>query len=253
MSTTHLLYLHGFRSSPRSTKAQMVRQQIETRYPGITLWCPQLPPSPREAMALVMQGIAGWPRDRMAVMGSSLGGFYATWVAEQTGCRAALLNPAVNPARDLASHIGEQSAWHDPDERFFFRPEFVDELRALTCPAITRPERLSVAGPPQGANDPSGLTPAALCLPEQAGTGGRAVASRIGTSSAVREATSVGAQFFAVIAKGDEVLDWREMTGRYPGARIRLLEGGDHALSNFAENIDEVLAFLDLAGPQTGV
>jgi uncharacterized protein len=193
MSTTHLLYLHGFRSSPRSTKAQMVRQCIETQYPKVTLWCPQLPPSPREAMDRVMQGIAGWPRESMAVIGSSLGGFYATWVAEQTGCRAALLNPAVHPARDLAHYIGEQSSWHDPEERFFFRPEFVDELHALTCPTTSRPER-----------------------------------------------------YYALIAKGDEVLDWREMTGRYPGAQIRLLEGGDHAIGDFADYLDEVLAFLDL-------
>jgi predicted esterase YcpF (UPF0227 family) len=194
MPTTHLLYLHGFRSSPRSTKAQLVRQRIEAQYPQVTLWCPQLPPSPREAMALVTQGIAGWPRKRMAVVGSSLGGFYATWVAEQTGCRAALLNPAVDPARDLAKYIGEQTSWHDPQERFFFRPEFVDELRALSVQAITHPER-----------------------------------------------------YFALIAKGDEVLDWREMTSRYPGTHLRLLEGSDHAISEFADYLDEVLAFLDLA------
>jgi hypothetical protein len=48
---------------------------------------------------------------------------------------------------------------------------------------------------------------------------------------------------FAVIAKGDEVLDWREMTGRYPGARIKLLEASDHALSDFDDHIDEVFAF----------
>lgn len=193
MSTTHLLYLHGFRSSPHSTKAQMVRQRIAAQHPGITLWCPQLPPSPREAIALVLQGITDWPRDTMAVMGSSLGGFYATWVAEQTGCRAVLLNPAVHPARDLVKYIGEQSAWHDPSERFFFAPEFVDELQALNTGPLRQPE-----------------------------------------------------SYFAVIAKGDEVLDWREMTQRYAGARIRLLEGGDHALSDFDAHIDAVFDFLDL-------
>jgi predicted esterase YcpF (UPF0227 family) len=195
MTTTHLLYLHGFRSSPRSAKARLVQQRMATRHPGVTLWTPQLPPSPREAMALVMQGIADWPRERMAVIGSSLGGFYATWVAEQTGCRAALLNPAVEPARDLAKYIGEQTSWHDPEDHFFFRPEFIDELRALHCPSLTRPER-----------------------------------------------------YYALIAKGDEVLDWREMTGRYPGVHLRLLEGSDHALSEFADYLDEVLAFLDLPG-----
>ena len=53
--------------------------------------------------------------------------------------------------------------------------------------------------------------------------------------------------YFAVIAKGDEVLDWREMTGRYPGAKIELLEGSDHALSDFDRHIDQVFDFLDLA------
>ena len=194
MDTTHLLYLHGFRSSPLSFKAQRMQAVLRERHPGVTWWCPQLPPSPRAAMALVEQGIAGWPRERMAVVGSSLGGFYATWVAERTGCRAVLLNPAVHAARDLARHIGEQTAWHDPAQNFYFAPEYVDELRALEPPAITRPQR-----------------------------------------------------YFAVIAKGDEVLDWREMTARYPGARIRLLEGGDHALSDFDSHLPAVLEFLALA------
>ena len=191
---THLLYLHGFRSSPQSAKARAVAQRVQ-QHPGITWWCPQLPPSPREAMALVAEGIAGWPQASMAVVGSSLGGFYATWVAAHTGCRAVLLNPAVNPARDLQKYIGEQTSWHDPQDRFFFRPEFITELHALECP-----------GQP------------------------------------------VPAQVLAIIAKGDEVLDWREMQQRYPGSRIRLLEGGDHALSDFdTAHIDTVFDFLQLA------
>jgi predicted esterase YcpF (UPF0227 family) len=194
MPTTHLLYLHGFRSSPQSMKAKKVAARVLAHHPAVTWWCPQLPPSPRQAMAMVMQGIAGWPRASMAVVGSSLGGFYATWVAQQTGCPAVLLNPAVDPARDLAAYIGEQTAFHHPDERFFFEPVFVDELRAL------------VTGP---ASDPRNT--------------------------------------FAVIAKGDELLDWREMTGRYPGARIKLLEGSDHALSDFDDHMDAVFDFLDLA------
>jgi predicted esterase YcpF (UPF0227 family) len=189
----HLLYLHGFRSSPRSTKARMVADRVAQTHPEVTWWCPQLPPSPRAAMALVMDGIAAWPRRDMAVIGSSLGGFYATYVAEKCDCKAVLLNPAVHPARDLAKYIGEQTAWHDPEDRFFFEPRFIDELRALEAGPVRHPEN-----------------------------------------------------YFALIAKGDEVLDWREMTGRYPGARIRLLEGSDHAISDFAQHIDEVFAFLGL-------
>ena len=194
MTTTHLLYLHGFRSSPLSTKARLVQQRVAQHHPHVTLWCPQLPPSPRQAMDEVMQGIASWPRAQMAVMGSSLGGYYATWVAERTGCRAVLLNPAVHAARDLATQVGTHPSWHEPQETFEFKAGYVDELRALAVPAITRPER-----------------------------------------------------YYAMIAKGDEVLDWREMSAHYPGAPGRVLEGSDHAISEFALYLDEVLGFLDLA------
>ena len=190
--TTHLLYLHGFRSSPASSKAQKMAALIQQDYPGVTCWCPQLPPSPALAVRQIMQGIAQWPAS-MAVMGSSLGGFYATWVAEQRRCKAVLLNPAIDPARDLARYIGEQTAWHNPKETFFFQAEFVDELRALNAGPLTTP-----------------------------------------------------ANYMAVIAKGDEVLSWREMAARYAGANIRLLEGGDHALSDFDAHLSAILEFLKL-------
>jgi predicted esterase YcpF (UPF0227 family) len=193
---THLLYLHGFRSSPQSTKARLVARRVAADHPSLVWWCPQLPPSPREAIDLLMRGIANWPHDgAMGVIGSSLGGFYAAHVAARTRCRAVLLNPAVDPARDLARHIGTQTAWHDPSESFHFSPAFVDELRALEPGAIVPPERL-----------------------------------------------------LAIVAKGDEVLDWREMAQRHAASRVTLLEGGDHALSDFeTRHLDDVLAFLGLA------
>src|SRR3954467_7435126 len=86
MPVTHLLYLHGFRSSPQSTKARQMAARVRERHPQVTWWCPQLPASPRAAMQLVMTGIAQWPAT-MAVVGSSLGGFYATCVAQARGCK----------------------------------------------------------------------------------------------------------------------------------------------------------------------
>ncbi|RQO83030.1 YqiA/YcfP family alpha/beta fold hydrolase [Acidovorax sp. FJL06] len=194
MTTTHLLYLHGFRSSPLSAKARLMAAHVARHHPAATFWCPQLPPSPQAAMALVAQGIADWPRAAMAVVGSSLGGFYASWVAQQARCPSVMLNPAVDPARDLARYIGEQTTWQNPEERFFFLPEYIAELQAL---------------------DMRGRPPAA---PE-----------------------------LAIIAQGDEVLDWREMAARYPEARQIVQEDGDHALGNFADYLPQVAAFLDLA------
>ena len=194
----HLLYLHGFRSSPASFKARRMADWMQAHRPDVHWWCPQLPPSPAAAWALINRGIADWPRtpgpQGMAVVGSSLGGFYATAVAEATGCPAVLLNPAVDPARDLAAHVGDQTQFHAPNEHFYFRPEYIAELQALSVPAITRPER-----------------------------------------------------YAAVIAKGDEVLDWREMTARYPGATVKLLAGSDHAISDFDAHLPFVLNFLGLA------
>ena len=105
MTTTHLLYLHGFRSSPQSNKARILGDHIAATHPRVRWWCPQLPPSPREATALIAEGIASWPRETMAVVGSSLGGYYASWVAQLARCKSVMINPAVNPARDLGPRI----------------------------------------------------------------------------------------------------------------------------------------------------
>ena len=79
------------------------------------------------------------------LVGSSLGGFYATWLAERLDCKAALLNPAVNPARDLRAQIGELGSWHDPALRFQFTAAHVEELRAFELgsveQAVPHPER----------------------------------------------------------------------------------------------------------------
>jgi hypothetical protein len=190
---THLLYLHGFRSSPKSFKAQRLAAWLAAHRPDVHWWCPQLPPSPREAMALVMEGTAGWPAGTSAVLGSSLGGYYATAVANQRGWPWVVMNPAVDPARGLAAYIGEQRAFHTPEEAFYFRAEYIDELRALHAGPLRQPERC-----------------------------------------------------FALIAQGDELLSWQEMATRYAGAQQRVIEGSDHALSDFDSHLPALLHFLKL-------
>lgn len=135
-----ILYLHGFRSSPRSFKARLIAARLQELGCEAEYQCPQLPASPRAAIALASDLVAGCSCDRLTLIGSSLGGYYATYLAEQLGCRAALLNPAVKPSRELGNHLGVTTAYHS-DEPFEFRLEYIDELKALEVTKITRPER----------------------------------------------------------------------------------------------------------------
>lgn len=143
MSTTLLVYLHGFRSSPRSSKAMMTGEgvkAISSPANPIEWYCPQLLASPKESMAMVEEHIKQTGADQIVVVGSSLGGFYANYLAEKYGCKAVVLNPAVRAARELAPHVGMMTAY-DNDEPFDFRPEYIDELKSLQVEKITNPSR----------------------------------------------------------------------------------------------------------------
>jgi len=110
------------------------------------------------------------------------------------GCRAVLVNPAVDPARDLAAHIGRQTMYHAAGETFDFRAEYVDELRAMA--------------PPVPLAHPGNI--------------------------------------LAIVAKGDEVLDWREMTARYAHGPLKLIAGSDHGLTDFESHVPDLLRHLGL-------
>ena len=193
MSSTLVVYLHGFRSSPRSSKAVMTGEAIKALLSAanpIEWYCPQLLASPKESMAMVTAHIDQSKADRIVVIGSSLGGFYTNYLAEKYTCKAVALNPAVRAARELAPHVGMMTAY-DSDEPFDFRPEYIDELRALQVEAITNPGR-----------------------------------------------------YFLIAAKGDELLDWREMVDFYPGAKHLVLEGSDHGIADYADHLPQVLDFI---------
>ena len=186
------VYLHGFKSSPNSNKAQLTKAAIEQRIQAgepITWYCPQLPASPREAMMMVKDHIHGQTFSTLSLMGSSLGGYYATYLAEQFPSKVSLLNPAIEPARDLEKYIGEQKSWNQ-DEVFHFLPEYIQELQDIYVKDITQAER-----------------------------------------------------YFLLAAKRDEVLDWREMVGKYPGAQQLILEGGDHAISDYPNHLNQLMDF----------
>ena len=143
MSSLLVVDLHGFRSSPRSSKARMtgdaIAHRVEQGAP-IEWYCPQLHASPQESMDLVRRRIDASKADRLSVIGSSLGGFYTNYLAEHYGCKGIALNPAVRAGRELAPHVGMMTAY-DSEEPFDFRAEYIDELNRMQVESITLPER----------------------------------------------------------------------------------------------------------------
>jgi predicted esterase YcpF (UPF0227 family) len=197
-----ILYLHGFRSSPDSFKARVLAARLAELGRAGEWCCPMLPVSPLDTVALAEQLVsAAGVTDAadVTVIGSSLGGYFATHLAEKHGWAAVLLNPAVVPQRDLSAYLGEQPLWHGGGS-IVVEPHHLDELRALKVAAVTRPDR-----------------------------------------------------YYLIAATGDEVLDYREMLAHYPGVRTRLIDGSNHAISEFAQYVDDVLAFCDAGPPASRV
>lgn len=106
-----IAYLHGFNSSPQSHKARQLNGYLVERGLGANYLCPELPPSAREAMALV-EALVAEHSEPICFVGSSLGGFYATYLAEKHAARAVLINPAIEPHVGLRPWLGPQRNLH---------------------------------------------------------------------------------------------------------------------------------------------
>ena len=134
-----IIYLHGFRSSPASFKARLLSEHLRRQGLGDRFWCESLPVSPRLAIECVEHAIrsAAVPP---VLIGSSLGGFYATYLAERHDLRAMLINPATDAARILAPYMGQQTNLYS-GEVFDFTQAHIDELVALRVPVLSKPER----------------------------------------------------------------------------------------------------------------
>lgn len=136
-----ILYLHGFMSAPESFKAQLLKAALKQKAVDCRYHCPHLPIAPAEAVAMASAEIKDIPAEELTVIGSSLGGYYANWIAEQYGCRAVLLNPVIDPWRiKILEDSPDRSdlqvkAWLD------FREAYALDLEAIRIGRITRPER----------------------------------------------------------------------------------------------------------------
>lgn len=130
-----IIYLHGFNSAPSSHKARTMAGYLAARGLGDRFVCPALPHRPDEAIALLegLPALRGAPA--VTFVGSSLGGFYATWLAEKYACRAILVQPAVYPHVGLEQYLGPQQnlytgAHYELTRRHLegFRELFVDRV-----------------------------------------------------------------------------------------------------------------------------
>lgn len=135
-----IVYLHGFNSSPASGKAKQLGERMARIGRQADYYCPALPNSPREAIALVEAELEQRRPESATLVGSSLGGFYATYLAEKHGWKAVLVNPAVHAHTLLRGALGPQTNWHT-GEKWELTEAHLAELAALDADAITLPKR----------------------------------------------------------------------------------------------------------------
>jgi predicted esterase YcpF (UPF0227 family) len=181
----HVIYAHGFRSSPASAKAQMLARWLTARQMGFS--CPNLDIEPARALETLHASVdQAWAQGHaVRLVGSSLGGFYVSHLMQRhpqrAQLRALVINPAIDPARDLAPYVGPIQGWHD-ERPMRFEAAYLEQLHQMTV----------------------GITDAS--------------------------------RYALLAATGDELIDWHDMVARYPGALHHVVQGSDHAMSDFAQH-----------------
>lgn len=134
-----IIYLHGFNSTPGSHKAQTLHAYMKARGIGHLYDCPTLPHFPVDAISVIEAALAKHSAKPVTLLGSSLGGFYATYLAEKHKCRAVLIQPAVSPHVGLKALLGPQQNLYS-GERYELTPAHLEGWRELVVEHVD-PER----------------------------------------------------------------------------------------------------------------
>lgn len=187
-----LIYLHGFNSSPQSHKAQFLGRYLAERGMGDRFSCPALSHWPNLAIAAIEADIARHRGKPICFVGSSMGGFYATYLAEKHDTRAVLINPAIEPQVGLRGLLGAQQNLYS-GEQYELTEQHLAQWGKLLVPAVTLH------------------------------------------------------RYLLIVETGDEVLDYRLAVEKYRGARQVVIQGGDHTLKSFPEQIPLILEFAGIA------
>ncbi len=140
-----LLYIHGFNSSPQSDKGVVTAEYIAHHFPQLAFFQPQLPSTPKAAMKLLIELVEREQAKGEALnfIGSSLGGYFVSYLAETYGGKAVLVNPAVKPYELFDDFLGQQ---YNPytDETYLVLPEHKCEVAQFDTPTIVNPDRFFV-------------------------------------------------------------------------------------------------------------
>jgi len=137
-----LLYIHGFLSSPQSQKAQQTKSWLNEFRPQIAYYCPSLSSYPVETARALVELVQGLDAQHLCVIGSSMGGFWATWLVEAgLAHKAVLVNPAVNPHELVLDRIGVPLQSYYSEQTYCLKHEDAEELRRHDCATLAHPEK----------------------------------------------------------------------------------------------------------------
>ncbi|WP_166423477.1 YqiA/YcfP family alpha/beta fold hydrolase [Paraglaciecola sp. 20A4] len=134
-----VIYLHGFLSSPQSIKAQQTKLFVTEHYPELIFYIPQLDNHPKPAAKMLDELIARHPHADFGFIGSSMGGYFSSYLLERYGGKAVLINPAVQPYNLLADYMGEHINPYT-QHRFFLDESHTHDLTSFDTPILANPQ-----------------------------------------------------------------------------------------------------------------